>query len=161
MESWYDIINHGLQDPDAYRREHERLEMEAERLRGKTGQPYRINRRYRVWNFSYGSLNLAPVELELAMDRFYTDLSRKIKMAKSGEISQAELLVYADHMIEPEIHPWADGCGRNATATVMWLSLLVPGWQLPVFGTRDEHYENIHNLESHTHYYQQCLDRAG
>lgn len=160
LEQWYDIINHGLQDPNAYREEYEKLDAEAARMRVETGLQYRINRRYRVWRVTYTRANIAPVELELTMDEFYTALSEKIKQAKAGTILQGELLAYTDSMIDVEIHPWADGCARNATATIMWLSLLVPGWRLPVFGTRDEHYMHINDLSGHTEYFQQCLTRA-
>lgn len=161
MEGWYDVVNCGLQHPFAYGQEQKSLREEALRLQLATGKPYRINPRYRVWSVTYTTLNLPPVELELAMDKFYRILSARIYYARCGDISQAELLAYTDLMIDGEIHPWADGGGRIATAAVMWLSALIPDWKLPLFAaTRDEHYKTIIDLAGHTAYYRTALTKG-
>lgn len=157
MERWDFIINQNLQDPDAYAEDYGRLSKEAVIQKDATGLNYRINKQYRTWSVTYTKLNLSPLELEFAMDKFYTEFSSKIALAKEKKISQANLLAYADLVIDGEIHPWADGCGRNATASVMWLSLLSSDFKLPVFGTREEHYANIHDLTEHTKYFEKCL----
>lgn len=159
MEWWDSIINQSLQDPDAYLASYTRLCQTAEALKEATGFDYRINKRYRTWPISYTKANLEPVQLELAMDFFYNELASKIALAQEKQVSQAELLAYADLIIDGEIHPWADGCGRNATASVMWLSLFHNDFKLPVFGNREEHYTSIHDLAKHTKYYEICLNR--
>lgn len=159
MEKWDCMVNFNLKPPDVYAEDYLKLCKEADVLRKKTGLNYRINKQYRTWHVTYTKLNLPPLDLELAMDKFYTDLFSKIALAQENEISQSELLAYADHMIDGEIRPWADGCGRNATASVMWLSLLSTDFKLPVFGNRDEHYATIHDLAEHTKYYETCLTK--
>ncbi len=160
MESMYDIINYKLQPPDAYQEEIARLEGQAEALRLLTDLPYRINERYRVWDVSYTNIRARPVALEVWMDSLYAQIFEYGRMATEGHISQAELLAFADVMIDGEIHPWLDGCGRSATATVMWLSLLKQDYALPLFHPdRDEHYRSIRDLSEHTQYFQYCLTR--
>lgn len=158
MEEWNAIINKNLQGPDIYLEEIKKLEQEASELAQKTGKLYRINKAYRVWDVPYG-LKIPPVELELAMDEFYQELAARIKLALDCRLPQAELLAYADRMSDSGIHAWADGCGRISTALVMWLSILVPGFTMPLFGTRDEHYQTIQDLAEHTKYYQKCLNK--
>lgn len=158
MEEWNAIINNGLQDSDIYLEERIKLELEATELAQKTGKLYRINKAYRVWDVPYG-LRIPPIELELAMDEFYEDLASKIWFALDGQMSQAELLAYADRTSDSGIHAWADGCGRISTALVMWLSVLAPGFLLPLFGSRKEHYNAIQDLNKHTEYYRKCLNR--
>lgn len=161
LEEWNDIINYKLQDQNTYGAEQKKLQEQIEQSSRNSKIPYRINPRYRVWNVSYSTLNVSPVDLEFWMDHFYFMLSARIRKLNSrNTISQATLLAYADHMVDVGIHPWADGCGRNSTTLVMWLSLLTPGWQLPVFGARDEHYANIADLPRHILYFKQCLSRG-
>ncbi|MEK7464177.1 MAG: hypothetical protein AAB617_00135 [Patescibacteria group bacterium] len=114
MELWYDIINKDLQNPDAYKETFSELEAEAGRLSGETGKPWKVNHRYRTWTISYTSLNLKPIDLEFAMESFYRTLFEKIRRAESGQLSQAELLAFADHMIDGQIHPWAGTDAEDA-----------------------------------------------
>jgi hypothetical protein len=158
MERWNAIINQGLQDPAVYLEERQKLEAEAAILAQSTGKPYRINKAYRVWNVPYG-FKIIPVELELAMDDFYVELSSKIQLALRGELSLVDLLAYADAMSDSRIHAWADGCGRISTALVMWLSFIVADFNLPIFGSREEHYGSIINMECHVEYYKRCFRR--
>ncbi|OGF81735.1 hypothetical protein A2930_04010 [Candidatus Giovannonibacteria bacterium RIFCSPLOWO2_01_FULL_45_34] len=157
MESWDSVINSGLQEEGAYLDDYLKLCASAKELKKTAGFNYRVNKRYRTWRVSYTKANLDPLQLESAMDFFYGELVSKIELAVNKQISQAELLAYADHMIDGEIHPWADGCGRSATAAVMWLSLLSLDFVFPVFGERSEHYAAIHDLTEHTKYYECCL----
>lgn len=154
---WYDIMTAELQDPRVYEADFERVAEAAARLAAKTGKPHRANPRYRVWNPEYLLAPIEPPEIEVAMDAFYAELDERILRCSAKNLTQAELLAFADHTIESVIHPWADGCGRIATTMVMWLSLIVPGFRLPEFGERDEHYANIRDLVRHTEYFVRCL----
>jgi len=157
MELWYDIANIGLQDTQQYQKEQEELRLEAECLGKITGQPHRINSRYRVWDVSYTTLCIKPVRLEVVMDWFYAELYRFIDYASADICSQEFLLAFADLIIDGEVHPWMDGCGRIATAAVMWLSLLRGNYALPVFDSRNVHFNSIHDLQAHKAYYFSCF----
>jgi hypothetical protein len=157
MEEWYDCIHRDLQDPAAYAVEQQKLEAIAALRRRDTGRNWRINPRYRVWTVSYTNLKFEPLELELAMDDFYRLCLEKLQAARAGRMAQAELLAFADRMLDGEIHPWADGCGRHATASLMYLSLLSLDFKFPTFGSREEHYASIQDREAHTEYFRRCL----
>lgn len=150
------FINLGIKNPSHYEEEISFLRKNAYLLSKITGIPHKINSAYRVWNVSYANIEIPLYELELAMDKFYREIAEMIKHQR--RFSQSKILAYADHMMDGVIHPWADGCGRNATVLVMLLSLL-PGHTLPVFGSRDEHYASICNLDAHTEYFERCLKR--
>jgi hypothetical protein len=137
MELWYDIINDDLHETGA--------------------DAHVVNPRYRTWEVSYGTRNVLPHELDRAMDRFYDSLLVAITHAKAGKMDPEELLAFADFMIDTEIHPWVDGCGRHATATVMWLAALV-GLRPPVFGPREEHYRAIRDINTHVEYMRSCIN---
>jgi hypothetical protein len=160
VEGWHDIINHDLQDPDAYKDAHRALEKAAAERSRQGGEICRVNRRYRTWMVSCTDWNLGPLELESAMDELYQNLFDKLLLAQTAHVDPADVLAYADYMIDGQIHPWADGCGRNATAVLMWLSLLLSHCHLPVFGTRDEHYRSIRDLPAHTEYFRRCLTQT-
>lgn len=164
FERWDGIINAHLIVPDAYAEEIAILAQEAEKLNKaehRNGRNrYVINPRYRVWEVSYTAFPAPPISLEFFMDAFYERLSADIHAQLAfRKLSSAGILAYADYMIDKAIHPWADGCGRNATAAVMWLALMLDTEYLPVFGSRAEHYEAIQTLETHTIYMQRCLQR--
>lgn len=162
MENWYDIVNKDLQDPKAYCESLSWLTAESEKLRLKYGRNYRVNPRYRTWNIPYATLKIEPIELEFYMDEFYSDLCKKINDAVINN-NLARLLAFADLMLDGEIHPWNDGCGRIATATVMWLSVVVCHYKwpsriiVPSFDTREVHYLSNHDLEGHSKYFSRCL----
>ena len=91
-----------------------------------------------------------------AMMRFYEVV---ISFFEERELpSQAQLLAYVDHVVDQAIHPWADGCGRGSTALVMWISLLYGNF--PCFVDKATHYKNIKDIEAHTVYFQECLERS-
>lgn len=154
---WNIIINYELSPENAYAEEHAKLECEARELEKKTGIKYPINRHFRVWDASYTTLGVPPVKLDAVMESFYTILARKIELYQKGLLRQSELLAYADFVIDKAIHPWRDGCGRNATAMVMWLSLLSPNAVLPLFGPREKHHAAMKNISLHTLYFIACL----
>lgn len=147
------LINSGLIDPLQYEKERELLRKNTHSLSLITGIGYKINAAYRVWNVSYCGTEIPLCELEYAMRNFYATLAREIPRHP-----QKRVLAFADHMMDGVIHPWADGCGRNATALVMWMSFL-SGYTLPVFGSRGEHYASICDLDAHTEYFRRCLER--
>ena len=161
MEHWYDVINHNLQDADAYADEREKYIVRAQHLKVATRRNYRINNRYRLATPKYliekGVAVYPIVELEFQMDYFYQDLS---DLLKNRKMTLPQLLAFADMQIDGKIHPWVDGCGRVATALVMWLALWCDQ-VLPIFGNRDEHYSAIkaNDEEAHVNYYNRCLNR--
>lgn len=163
FENCYDIINENLQDQNVYQEERRKLVVLAKNLRQETGLFCLVNCRYRTWRLNYVSLGLTPLEIDQAMDFLYKNLAIKMVMLKSGSLSLAGFLAWTDYMIDKAIHPWIDGCGRHATAMVMWFSLLAQrqGWnyRLPIFGARDEHYKTIQNFASHINYFEKCLKK--
>ncbi len=42
---------------------------------------------------------------------------------------------------------------------VMWLSIAIPRFRLPVFGSQEEHYASMKELAKHTVYYDACFSR--
>ncbi|MEK7560143.1 MAG: hypothetical protein AAB522_02495 [Patescibacteria group bacterium] len=158
MEMWHSLNNYNLQNPQSYQEDLKNLELISNQLRLKYGRNYRINPKYRTWKVSYTTLNIQPIDLEFYMDEFYLNLSQMILKAVRYKIGKAHLLAFADLMIDGEIHPWNDACGRSATAAVMCLSLLVDPKEIPIFGERNEHHKSIHDLQEHTAYFEKCLD---
>jgi len=163
MESWNRIINHNLRSPDTYLEEYEKLCKEAKEVSKITGIFYSLNPEYRTWDVNYTAFRIPLLELDFAMDNFSHKLSSRLyKMCLSPSTrtlhKETQLLAYADHMIDGVIHPWIDGCGRNATAMVMWLSIIFPEFKLPVFRERNEHYASILDIEAHTRYFELCLE---
>lgn len=148
-ELCYDCINHNLQDADTYKSDRELLE-------GRSGLS--LDGRYRVWNVPY--TDVSPVLIEDHMKVFYDSLLSLIKGVKDGFRDQAFLLAYADYTLDKVIHPWRDGCGRHATAVIMWLSTLDSSFGLPIFVNRDEHYEAIQSFDTHVEYMRLCLARS-
>ncbi|MBI1957225.1 MAG: hypothetical protein HYS44_02100 [Candidatus Niyogibacteria bacterium] len=160
MEAWYDIVQCDLQESDPYEGERALLTKEANRLSASTGLPFRINPRYRVWDVSYAGWNPPPAELEIHMDIFYARLHELIRWGQKEESVWPFILAWADRMMDFVIHPWADGCGRMSTTTVMWLALiLTDGGPVPEFGTREKHYFAMKNIAEHAAYFERCLAR--
>ena len=158
-EHWYDIINHNLQSEDAYRDERRTLEIEAMRLQDGTKIAHSINPRYRVWNVSYAEYNPPPSKLELWMDAFYAECLKRIAETDgTDKDALARLLAWVNRELDFIIHPWADGCGRHATAIVMWVALFVEATRLPRFTERKALYDTIKDLQEHTQFFRQCLE---
>jgi hypothetical protein len=69
-------------------------------------------------------------------------------------------MAYADLMIDGELRPWLDGCGRVAATLVMWIARTL-GAPLPLFDTSKEvHKMTIRDLDRHTGYFLKCIRRA-
>jgi hypothetical protein len=154
-ERWFDVINQGLVQPEKYRELLADLTLRAERRAAETGKPYHISPRYRLWSAPHYDVD--PIDIDLALTDLYNGLARRLE--SSFQANQPELLAFADLMIDGKIHPWSDGCGRHATAMVMWLSIVLDTGRLPKFATRDHHYHAIRtgDLAAHTRYYERCL----
>jgi hypothetical protein len=112
---------------------------------------------YRTWTPPYTWWG--PEEIEFVLDWFYARLSHMIASARDGIVSNAEVIAFADYMVDGEIHPFADGCGRVATALIMWLSLVLPSERLPRLRERDEHYAAIRTRDfcKHVRYFETLL----
>jgi len=167
-ERWFDIVNDGLYGPDAYGAEIGQLEKEAAKLGPLLGAEFAVNRRYRLWTPQYTTIKLPPVLLEPFMSAFYEMLD---DMVFAEELSRddgspadpargAAIMAYADLMMDGELHPWMDGCGRVSTALVMFISRLL-GLPPPLFAeTKDLHYAAIRDQWEHTIYYVEALRRG-
>ncbi|MBI2099585.1 hypothetical protein HYT45_04255 [Candidatus Uhrbacteria bacterium] len=169
---WFDITTERLCDLSAYEEEFKTLEAAANRFGRSLGTPIQINRNYRLWTPKYTTANIPPLWLEKFMDEFYFDLSLRMCImrdifpakdsAASGAASEqaAQIMAYADLMMDGEIHPWIDGCGRVSTALVMYIARYLQA-PLPLFApTREEHYASINDIEKHTNYFWDAMMRA-
>ena len=158
-EGWYDITQEELQDVARYEELQREFFDKAKFLEELTGIPFRFNSRYRIWTPDYLPVRIDPIQIDLYMDRFYRALSGHVTnaMRDPHSVSQANLLAWADSMIDGVIHPWLDGCGRNSVAMVMWISLVVGGWKLPVCAEKKEHYKTIRAPRKHAEYFAACL----
>lgn len=172
-ERWFDIANDGLYGPGAYEAEFAALSADAARLSASIGRTIAVNPRYRLWTPGYTTLKVPPVLLEVAMDEFYARLGHFVRRVSEGEITRrarvtmvACMMAWADLMMDGEIHPWMDGCGRVSTALVMWLAATAHarvGLPIapPLFAeSKDAHYAAIRHLDDHTAYYEVALDRG-
>lgn len=71
-----------------------------------------------------------------------------------------EALTYADLMIDGEIRPWLDGCGRVSVTLVMWLARVL-GAPLPLFATSKEvHKMTIRDFNRHRLNFLESIRRA-
>jgi hypothetical protein len=64
-------------------------------------------------------------------------------------------LAQIDRHFDEVIHPWIDGCGRMATALIMWFSLKLEVY--PQFTNSAEHYEAIKSPQTHREYFRKCF----
>lgn len=160
-ELFFDTLQQGLINYEAYVEDQAALREEAALRRAQQGETYTINPRYRLWTPEYLVRELDPVELEPAMDRFYNGVARNLWELRVSTGSLPAILGRCDYLLDMVLHPWLDGCGRHATAMVMWIALVGGDGALPRFGTRDEHYVMFHDkdLEAHIAYFEQCLRR--
>lgn len=179
-ERWYDIASDGLVDTDAYAEARAKLEEQVART--MQFMPWwcesGLNHRYRVWTPSYTTVHVPPIALEETMEKFYFWLSlglgndaRYVAMVGSASFEVmmgtkpfgdqiAELLAWADVIMDGEVHPWLDGCSRVSTALVMWLAASF-GAPPPLFSPdRREHYSTITDLAAHTEYMKACMQRT-
>lgn len=166
-ERWFDIVNDGLYGPDAYGEEFAVLEKDAIKVGPLLQVELQVNRRYRLWTPQYTTAKVSPVLLEAFMDAFYDLLGTMLFDAGIARLDEpadgghaAAIMAYADVMMDGELHPWMDGCGRVSTALVMCIArtLAVPA---PLFAeTKDGHYATIRELWPHTEYFAAALLRG-
>lgn len=160
-ERWFDIANDGLYGPDAYREEFDALEAGARRLEQATGEAFPLNRRYRLWTPEYTTIQVSPVLLERFMTDFYAELWMRLRLpCERHDVLAARVMAWADLMMDGELHPWLDACGRVTTALVMWISrhFMTPP---PLFApTKKEHYAAIRDIDAHAAYFVGCLERS-
>jgi hypothetical protein len=161
-----DIVNDGLQDLAVYDDARRGVERAAWRACHALGAPnsdlFHVNRRYRVWQPKYADPAIALHEIGAAMNLFDCVLAARTVLACDAGTWEAvaEVLAYADHMMDGRIHPWADGSARTTTALVMYLALAfreVSGSRLPVFHDRKTHLSTIQDLRAHTDYYKSIM----
>jgi hypothetical protein len=144
---WFDQLQYGLLDLSGYRE------------KGLSLGLLLANYRYRIWEVNYNPTSPKPMEIGARMQVFYRQLiDRMPTLAVLSDIeSVARLLAFVDRELDSVIHPWLDGCGRFATAVVMWVAARVSKMPLPQFGMHEEHYKAIKTLETHTDYFLRCL----
>lgn len=161
-EKWFDIANDGLYGPDSYREEFRKLEEDAALLARSMGLECRLNRRYRLWTPEYTSIKVPPILLERYMDDFYDALEELLWSAAQAPDPEAaaRVMAYADLMMDGELHPWMDACGRVSTALCMWISAYLDV-SPPLFApTKKEHYASIRDIDLHTKYFREAMHRA-
>lgn len=166
-ERWFDVVNDGLYGPGAYAEELAALERDAAKVGPLLELPLAVNRRYRLWTPQYTTMKVPPVLLETFMSAFYDLLGGMLfdaGFARDGvpcdPARTAAVMAYADLMMDGELHPWMDGCGRVSTALVMAIARAL-GAPPPLFAeTKDGHYATIRDLMPHTEYYVAAMRRG-
>ncbi len=162
-ERWFDIANEGICGPDWYEEEFASLTGDAALIERARGMPARINPRYRIWTPEHTILKVPPLLLEDEMDRFYVRLAELAARAEAHFPSwndTLEAMAYADLMLDGELRPWLDGCGRVAVAAVMWIARTL-GAPLPLFAASKEvHKMTIRDLGRHRLYFLESIRRA-
>lgn len=97
------------------------------------------------------------------MEVFYGRLAELVSLAERRYPSWSdtlEAMAYADLMTDGELRPWLDGCGRVATALVMWIAR-VTGARLPLFSeSKEVHKMSIRDLDKHRLYFLESIRRA-
>jgi len=162
-ERWFDIANAGIYGPDWYEEEFAALEADAEIVGRVRGTPVSVNPRYRFWTPQHTLMKVPPLLLEDQMSIFYARLAHLMDRAQDHFPSWGdtlEAMAYADLMTDGELRPWLDGCGRVATALVMWITRTL-GVPLPLFAPNKEvHRMTYRDLDRHRLYLLECIRRA-
>jgi len=162
-ERWFDIANAGIYGPDWYEEEFTALESDAEFVGRVRGTPVSVNPRYRFWTPQHTLMKVPPLLLEDQMGIFYARLAHLMGQAEERFPSWGdalEAMAYADLMTDGELRPWLDGCGRVATALVMWIARTL-GVPLPLFAANKEvHKMTYRDLDRHRLYLLECIRRA-
>lgn len=170
---WFNIAADGLCDFSAHEEEFEALRDRADRFGKSVGKKIEVSRNYRLWTPKYTTAEIPPIWLEKFMDEFYFELSFRMRVFRDlfpkkdankhlGVLSEfaAQTMAYADLMMDGEIHPWIDGCGRISTALVMYVARYLEA-PLPLFSpNREEHYASINDIGAHTDYFRRAIERA-
>ncbi len=162
-ERWFDIVNAGICGPQWYEEEYGMLKRDAALITRARGTPVSVNPRYRLWTPEHTVMKVSPLLLEEQMDAFYARVAELVARAEARFPSWGdtiEALAYADLMTDGEIRPWLDGCGRMATALVMWIAHLL-GAPLPLFASSKEvHKMSMRDFDRHRLYFLECIRRA-
>jgi hypothetical protein len=112
-----------------------------------------VNPRYRIWTPEHTLMKVPPLLLEDQMELFYGRLAELVARAEERFPSwndTIEAMAYADLMTDGELRPWLDGCGRVATALVMWIARVL-GAPLPLFAASKEvHKMTMRDLDKST-----------
>ena len=162
-ERWFGIINAGICGPEWYAEEFGSLRKDAVLIERARGAPVLINPRYRLWTPEHTVMKVPPILLEEQMEVFYGRVAELIARAEARFPSWSdtiEAMAYADLMIDGEIRPWLDGCGRVATALVMWIARML-GAPLPLFAASKEvHKMTMRDFDRHRLYLLESIRRA-
>lgn len=166
---WFQITVDGLYDFSAYEEEFKALQDKAERFGQSLGEKIEVSRNYRLWTSKYTTAGIPPLWIQKFMDEFYFHLSFRMNMVRhvlkernTSAFSEwaAQIMAYADLMMDGEIHPWIDGCSRISTALVMYIARYLEA-PLPLFSpNREEHYASITDIGAHTDYFRRAIERA-
>lgn len=162
-ERWFDLANDRICGPDWYTDQFAALQDDAQTLTRSCGRPIRANPRYRLWTPEHTLLKVSPLLLEDEMDRFYGRLADLLTRAETRFPSWTdtiEAMAYADLMMDGELRPWLDGCGRVAVALVMWIASSL-GAPPPLFAASKEvHKMTLRDLDRHRLYFLESIRRA-
>jgi hypothetical protein len=162
-ERWFDLVNAGISGPEWYEEEFGTLTEDAKLIGRARGMTVRVNPRYRLWTPEHTVMKVPPILLEEQMDAFYARVAELIVRAESRFPSindTVEAMTYADLMIDGEIRPWLDGCGRIASALVMWIAHVL-GAPLPLFAASKEvHKMSMRDFDRHRRYFLESMRRA-
>lgn len=155
MGGWFDIMSEGLENSLAHAVEYQKLVRQGKQV----GENFYLSERYRTWEVNYSPDAPAALYVGRAMQVYADKLAFKVgELRVSGDVEAlARAMAWADRTMDQVIHPWRDGCGRMATALVMWLGCQRSPRQYPVFTTRDEHYAAMKEVSTFEQYYLRCL----
>jgi len=163
-EQWFDVVNDGLSSAAQYEKESGDLKALIERTAlAHYACPLELNHRYRLWTPAYLGLQIPPALLERVMDLFYEHVVGDVLVARRHPVDTlgvAVRLAEADLIMDAEVHPWRDGCGRVTTALLMWIAGVLEA-SPPLFAeTYEGHIKTYGDFDAHKVYMQECLERG-
>lgn len=149
FSKWFDELQSGLIAYEGYKLKRQELGIMSQ------------DRRYRIWEVKYHPNNPKPGKIHDRLLAYHKELENRIAHFKitGGESDLVKLLAWADREFDFMIHPYLDGCGRMATAIVMWLAA---GFSpvLPRFAPKKEHYAAMQNELTYNEYMAKCLEQG-
>jgi hypothetical protein len=157
VERWNGLVNEGLEQP--HEAEHRALREQVVTAVGGRWARRLADDRYR--SSTPGYCEVSPLDVPAEMRAFYQGLAWRALAGSRGRVPLAEILAWADWELDHRIHPFPDGCGRTATAVVMWLSHLATGGRsYPRFPPRAAHHASFDRgrLTDHVEYFRTCLE---
>jgi hypothetical protein len=163
-EQWFDVVNDGLSSAAQYANEIGELKA----LIGRTALarfacPLELNSRYRLWTPAYLGLQIPPAFLVQVMERFYEHAVKDVLALRGKPFTIRDVavrLAEVDLIMDAEVHPWRDGCGRVTTALIMWVSGVLEVAP-PLFAeTYEGHIATYGDSDAHKAYLMQCLERG-